>query len=306
MNSQSSLSERHSELSASISESAKKTLATLESKFSSQDSLPDTSKGLSFLELKNNLMLDYLINLTFITWKKTLGKKIQGDPAVERIVEIRTFLEKLRPLESKLKYQIEKSVKVADAGALNPSDPIHFKPNPSQLASKLNEEENDDEDSDEDVDDDKAAGNGSDGLYKVPKNIPAYFDDERDDEASEEAAKRKKRMSQSLLEDLKRQHLDTPEEEFNMADTMRAKQIQEYKERIRFEEDNFIRMPMSKKDKHKNRKQRFSTVNTLGDELTTFGTNLFDDNSDSKTRGKKRKAGSVKKGAAKKKFKRRK
>lgn len=38
---------------------------------------------------------------------------VKGHPVVEQLVRIRTLLEKLRPLDAKLKYQIEKLLKVA-------------------------------------------------------------------------------------------------------------------------------------------------------------------------------------------------
>jgi U3 small nucleolar ribonucleoprotein protein LCP5 len=47
-------------------------------------------------------------------------------------------LEKLRPLEQKLKYQIDKLVRLAasgDAGGSN--NPLRFKPNPDNLVSKV-------------------------------------------------------------------------------------------------------------------------------------------------------------------------
>ena len=51
-----------------------------------------------------------------------------------------------------------------------------------------------------------------------------------------------------------RQHSDLPDEEHsNVHDTMRAQQIAKMKERIRYEEDNFMRLPLTKKDKHKRR-----------------------------------------------------
>ena len=110
-------------------------------------------------------------------------------------------------------------------------------------------------------------------------------------------------MSKSIVEDLRRQHLDLPEEEYAHVDTMRADRIAKMKERIRYEEDNFTRLPLTKKDKHKRR--QMTTIGTLGDELTYFGENNFFN----ETGNKKRKMGGVRggkrlsKGAARKKFK---
>merc|ERR1712038_1029036 len=87
---------------------------------------------------------------------------------------------------------------------------------------------------------------------------------------------KKAKLSKAIVEDLKRQYLDTPEEEFNHADHMRAKQLADMRERIRYEEDNYMRLPaLSKKEKHKQRKSGMTTVATVGKELTYFGSHNF-------------------------------
>lgn len=105
-----------------------------------------TEYGLSFLEVRYHMLLTYLINLTYIvlrkcsgkhffstkiktlnhfTWFK--GKKIERDPSIDRLIEIRTVLEKIRPIDSKLRYQIDKLVKTAMTGTSSSKDPINFK-----------------------------------------------------------------------------------------------------------------------------------------------------------------------------------
>ena len=58
----------------------------------------------------------YVINLVELMLHKTQGKKIMQDPCVDRLVEIRTVLEKIRPLDQKLRYQIDKLIKTANTG----------------------------------------------------------------------------------------------------------------------------------------------------------------------------------------------
>ena len=60
-----------------------------------------TENGLSFLEVKNHVMLNYLSNLTLLMLKKCSGKSIIDSKAIERICEDRTILEKMRPIEKK-------------------------------------------------------------------------------------------------------------------------------------------------------------------------------------------------------------
>ena len=47
-------------------------------------------QGISFLDVKNHLMLSYIMNLTHVMCHKVSGKSICGSPDVERLVEIRT------------------------------------------------------------------------------------------------------------------------------------------------------------------------------------------------------------------------
>lgn len=46
-------------------------------------------QGLSFMDLKNLNLLNYITNLTYIIAKKLNGKKIEDDEAVKRLVELR-------------------------------------------------------------------------------------------------------------------------------------------------------------------------------------------------------------------------
>ena len=246
-----------------------------------------TDAGLSFLELKNHMLLDYLTNLTYIMLRKTSGKSISGDDAIERIVEDRTVIEKLRPIEKKLKYQIDKAIKVAESGQLPANDPLSFKPNLGALQD-VNNDDDDDNSEDEDEDMDESSNtpnqnqNKSGGKYVPPKNVPAFMDDAETLEKNEEEKQKKRSLSKSIMEDLKRQHLDLPDEEHSAVDTVKAKHIAKIKERIRYEEENFMRLPLSKKEKHKRR--QMTTIGSLGDEITYFGNDNFYNDPKSKKR----------------------
>merc|ERR1712142_1286580 len=100
--------------------------------------------GLSFLEMKCHLFLEYLINVTYSMLLKLDGKPICGEPCIEHLVEIRTVLSKIKPIEKKLKYQIDKLVKMSSGdGKSLEQHALSFKPNLENLVGK-------DEDSEED------------------------------------------------------------------------------------------------------------------------------------------------------------
>lgn len=104
-----------------------------------------TFQGISLLEVKFHMLLNYLISLGYTALLKVAGKPLGESDVISSLIESRTVLEKLRPLELKLKYQIEKLVKQASltqdlllAGKVQSEsqetlDPLAFKPNPDHL-----------------------------------------------------------------------------------------------------------------------------------------------------------------------------
>lgn len=79
--------------------------------------------GISLLDVKNELFLSYLQNLVFLIILKLRHHKGDteeeeeglDDAVVKKLVELQVYLEKgVRPLESKLKYQIDKVLRAAD------------------------------------------------------------------------------------------------------------------------------------------------------------------------------------------------
>lgn len=150
-----------------------------------------TEHGLSFLEIKYHMLLNYLINLTYVVLRKCSGQKIEKDPSIDRLVEIRTVLEKIRPIDYKLRYQIDKLVKTAVAGSTNTSDPTSFKPNPNNLISQIpegehsnseNSDESDDENDNEDGGNEektkksKDSSSSKNNVYVPPKLQSVHYD----------------------------------------------------------------------------------------------------------------------------------
>lgn len=94
------------------------------------DRLASTSEltypsGISLLSLKNHLLLSYLHHLVALFALKLNSKSIStssGAQVVQGLVKLRVVLEKIGPLEGKLKYQIEKLVRKADQAAEGDND----------------------------------------------------------------------------------------------------------------------------------------------------------------------------------------
>lgn len=78
----------------------------------------------------------------------------------------------------------------------------------------------------------------------------------------------KKSLSSTIIQDLREEYLDSPLE---IARSSRAQQVisKREQERQAYEEEYMTRLPMNKKEKHMRR--QLSTLGTLGDEITDFG-----------------------------------
>ncbi|XP_055539969.1 neuroguidin [Wyeomyia smithii] len=247
-----------------------------------------TEYGLNFLEIKYHMLLNYLINLTYVVLRKCSGHKIEKDPSIDRLIEIRTVLEKIRPIDYKLRYQIDKLVKTAVTGVSSANDPTSFKANPANLVSQVPETADGEEASGDESDDSakvlsklrkaKAAKTGistatepsSRDVYVPPKHIAVPYEDESkaERERKQMARARKRALGSSLIQELKDEYLDTPLE---VSSSSRALRVLSRKEREReeYEEKYLTRLPMTKAEKHRSRK--LTTLGTLGDEVTSFG-----------------------------------
>ncbi|CAB3992367.1 Neuroguidin [Paramuricea clavata] len=197
-----------------------------------------TEKGVSFLEMKFHLLLSYLIDLVHYMLLKSHGKSIEDSPTIDRLVELRTVMEKIRPIDQKLKYQIDKLIKIATTGLVGQeNDPLRFKPRPDNLVSKLEEAE-------DGGDEEKKPG-----IYVPPKVAAMPYDEDKVSRRRKlEETARRKALSSSLLKELRDEYSEAPEElkEGELFDRRKEKEIDDDKHQRRYEEENLVRL-MSKK-----------------------------------------------------------
>ena len=163
------------------------------------DSSFSPTDGLDFLQVKNSLLLSYLIDLT-VHCRDTYGNegKEDGDDSssdasndddedpeeqsssstITRLNEMKVVLDKMRGLDKKLRYQIDKLM-AADSSATSfatgaendddagdvqqgpsvPEDPLQFRPNPKSLE----QDSSSDDDSSEGDDEENADDSENDG-----------------------------------------------------------------------------------------------------------------------------------------------
>ena len=203
------------------------------------------TNGIDFLNAKNEVFLEYITNIVLVVLLKLDGVSIKEHAAIDRLVEVRTLLEKMRPMEQKLKYQIDKLVKLAKTGGISSQggsmDPLSFKANPENMASKI-EEEN------ESSEEEKDSGN----VYVPPKVSAVPYDDgtiEGQKEKYEEKRKMKS-LNKSLLKELREEYSETPEEIKDDHRNFRRNRNEEKDlEREKYEEENLIRLSHGRKGK---------------------------------------------------------
>ena len=260
--------------------------------------IKQTAAGMSYLEMKYNLLMSYCTFLTFYLLLKVEGKPVENHPVVYKLTHIKTLFERLKPLDQKLQYQIDKQVRLAEArkemgvtGALS-TDKLGYKPNLKDLQMASDDEgdhdvdmygmegEEDGEDEsdidddlrvvsnskamqDADDDSDEATPKGKkEGVYKAPKLTAVTYEDKADKKKRMKAEYEKRRLGKSnLLEELQREMRDEPEE-LHMGGVFGKKgKATRMEEAIENQEmEDFRRIRMSKKEQKKLRAQKFEDM----------------------------------------------
>lgn len=213
-----------------------------------------TADGMSYLEAKHLLLLSYCQSIVYYLLRKAKGLSIEGHPVVRSLVEIRLFLEKIRPIDKKLEYQVQKLTRAAgnvasektvsiDAKGKDETqeeDPLKYRPNPDMLVSKSTQ---------------AAQDNG--GVYRPPRFAPTSMDEDKTTKQEKQALRREKEIlrqakQSSYVKELMDEFEDRPEEVKEIIGA-ESRELTRYKakreERARQEEELFIRAPVTKLDK---------------------------------------------------------
>eukprot|EP00899_Mesostigma_viride_P010847 jgi/Mesvir1/19764/Mv13063-RA.1 len=245
-----------------------------------------TADGVSYLEAKHLLLLSYVTNIVFYLMLKAEGHSVRDHPVVARLVQIRAYLEKVRPIDKKLQYQIEKLLKAAtgslegagagadaaggEEGGGDPSA-LRHKPNPSALVSKLPSAEGE-------------ADALGDGIYRPPMMTPAAMEDDVDKDSRSRADKRaereaKRRLGRStLVKELAREVTGAPEEireVWGAAGTRELREKKRLEARAAEEEEMFTRVNLSKEERKrlkalKRRSGLGSALDDFNDDVAGF------------------------------------
>lgn len=182
----------------------------------------NTSQGVSLLQLKNQTLVQYLLSLSVLMLNKVEGKE-EIDGAVWPSIVARTTIERIRPLEQKIQYQIDKLLKSSNNAELS------YRPNLDELESSGDEEEGE--------------------KYRAPRVAATHYHEpvsKQMKKKGEEAVK----LGRGILQDLQSEMSSTPAQESHANPN---KQDKRSRDRQEYEEENFVRMTNSKQEKKKQR-----------------------------------------------------
>lgn len=271
---------------------------SLSSSFEATAKIPTVAApqdGISLLDVKNELLLSYLQNLVFLILVK-LRKSKQGDSrgsddnanvddeVVKKLVELRLYLEKgVRPLEDKLRYQIEKVIRAADDAERNQKAAQAAVLTGDDAKSGSGSEEDSDEDDEESESEKTTAAHvanvafrpslgaisksttesagksrkDNDGVYRPPKIAPTTMPTSDRREKRDRGPGKSATMDEFVADELSTVPLAQPSIGTNIVQFGRrmktATERREEDERRDYEERNFVRLPKdSKKDRTKN------------------------------------------------------
>jgi U3 small nucleolar ribonucleoprotein protein LCP5 len=249
--------------------------------------------GISLLDVKNELFLSYLQNLVFLIILKLRNRKHGNDgndedldgSVVKKLVELQVYLEKgVRPLEGRLKYQIDKVLRAAD-DAKRAEDSTKVRRNESAPQEQNDDEEGSEENSDSDestdgvmlkaseIDDLQYRPNPSafvrpaaveagshdrsgDGIYKPPRIQAMAMPTTGPREKEARKPNKSATLDEFVSTELSSAPLAEPSVGSTIVDRGRTlkseKTKQEERERREYEERNYVRLPKeSKKDRAK-------------------------------------------------------
>ncbi|TEA13546.1 Uncharacterized protein C8034_v004148 [Colletotrichum sidae] len=246
-------------------------------------SIQPPQNGISLLDVKNELLLSYLQNLVFLILLKLRNAKKQSsedgnatdtaDAVVKKLIELRLYLEKgVRPIEDKLRYQIEKILRAADDAERNAKA---VKASKGAGSDDSDESASDDESgSEDDSDDEEEALNAKnmqarpdafvrpaaasaavaaaqkDGVYRPPRIAPTVMPSER-----REKKDRRPLKSATMDEFIETEMSTAPLAEPSIGTTIvsggrrmkTAAERRDEAERKEYEETNFVRLPAKNK-----------------------------------------------------------
>lgn len=212
------------------------------------------------MSCKNDIFLAYLHHLVHIILSKACGTSLDQNTVVEGLVKQRLVLDKIKPLEAKLRYQIQKLVTKADNAHHpddNGTDLLSFKPNPEALVSVRQRERS------ASVEGGNVPADADDGIYRPPRLSAVPYPSANENKKArrkDRSGDLQKTATSRLLAELSNAiTAETPYSETTSGLSIAKdgassfRKARKLDEMQAYEEENFTRLPMSKKDARQRR-----------------------------------------------------
>lgn len=278
------------------------------------------AQGVPLLEARLQLLLLYMAHVSFFLVLRAEGAPARTHPVVRRLVRLRGLLERTRPLVARMRPRIDRAVRAAQRKAAGQSagsrDEDLAAPGLDELAAGA---EGSDEEQEAGSSRKRAPGasSGGDAKFRPSKlaAVPYTGDEGKSGKADKEAERRRRRAERSeALQEMRMRASERPEEQdmagaevLDMDDDAsdgegetrgtgrarlgaaadgggfedRALAARE-EERRRFEEENFVRLGMSKEERkarsrRDRERQRFTALGDIGGAVDNLMDSLRDE-----------------------------
>ncbi|PYH47000.1 small subunit rRNA maturation protein LCP5 [Aspergillus saccharolyticus JOP 1030-1] len=279
-------------------------------------SIEPPQDGISLLDTKSDLLLSYLQNLVFLIIFQLRGlKKDEEDDVdeslpediIKKLVELRVYLDRgVRPLEGRLKYQVDKVIKAAEdaertehsAATTRKSKKIKGSDDEESGSEGSSESEGDSEEDDEgegdgeDIDEmayrpnvsafskrgepqtakvDKSSKQpASDGIYRPPRIMPTALPTTERRERRERPAQRSNVIDEFVSAEMSSAPMAEPSIGSTIVQggrhTKSKKEREREAERTAYEETNFVRLMKESKKDRAKRLRAEGPQNQYGGE----------------------------------------
>jgi len=219
--------------------------------------------GISLLSLKHHLLLSYLRSLVLVSSGRALGNTLNGRSTptqpfsskdrdargnkmgdlIDSMIENRTVLEKVHVLEAKMRYQIDKLIRITEEPVQDTQlidDPLVFCPNPTSLVQPTTSAQV------TSTQDSIIPSSNDDLIYHPPRMAPVPYTEKSKSQARHNRPPVPSALS-SLSVDPSRPFVESSSGLGGIPALAsgRAQYLQRLKD---FEEDNFTRLTMKKSD----------------------------------------------------------
>ncbi|KAG6818205.1 hypothetical protein H0H87_000110 [Tephrocybe sp. NHM501043] len=229
----------------------------------------DLRDGISLLSLKHHVLLSYLNSLVLIASRRAVGhtlntrsfpdlpfsaqgRSLRGNGCgdlVDSAVEGRVVLEKIRTLETRMRYQIEKLIRVAEESEKSTNlvdDPLAFRPNPNNLMGGEGDAIAKGTSHEDSFKDETRGLPDANEVYRPPRVAPVPYTEKSKSQLRKERPPVPSALA-SLASDASRPHMESTSG-LGSTPSLASGRAAYLKRLNDFEEENFSRVVMKKSD----------------------------------------------------------